>query len=275
MPTALAPKDNATKWIPSNPVEAYILAKQGLNDKDIAASLKITQSVFICWKKKHPELKYALEKGREDAKKTDSTTFEEYVYERLPKKLQELWDKISYWFEHANGIERIHTLLHGQPTRIRQHLWLHAMISSNFNASDACQKVGVSRRELLSWENSDPDFPRLLDELQWHKKNFYEGALADLAAARNPMAIIFANRTLNNNRGYSEKIGVAVAGNITHTHNHSFTIDQLKLPLEVRCAILDAMQKAQQEEDADTVDLDEPVNLLGDGDNSDEENPST
>ena len=99
-----------SKWKETHPVDAYIMALAGAQDKDIALAFNIAEENFIVWKKRHPELAYALEKGRETKKATEAKTFEEYVYGRLPKELQQLWDKIAYWFDHADGYERIHTL---------------------------------------------------------------------------------------------------------------------------------------------------------------------
>lgn len=235
------------KWRPTLPVDAYVLALTGAKDQDIATALNVTDVLFCNWKKKHPELAYALEKAREQKKQTETQSFEDYVYGRLPKELQQLWDKIAYWFDHAEGYERIHAILHTQPTRIRQCLWIHAMIASNFNASEASFRVCVPRKELLSWED-DPQFAALMDELQYHKQNFYEGALADLTAMRNPLAVIFANKTLNKSRGYSEKLTVEHTGTIVHRHSHVVSVDKLNLSFETRCQLLDAVRAAKQVE---------------------------
>jgi hypothetical protein len=232
------------------------MALTGATDAAIATHFTLAfPETMSAWKKKYPELVYALEKARSTKKAQEENTFQEYVYARLPNDLQQLWDKIAYWFEHANGYERITAILSGQTTRARQYLWIHAMVSCNFNASDACHRVCVSRKELIQWETEE-EFTALMDELQFHKQNFVEGALMDLTAMRNPVAVTFANKTLNKNRGYSEKLHVEHnhSGTIIHKHAHIISVDKLNLPFDVRCQLLDAVRGAKQVTEAEKED---------------------
>jgi hypothetical protein len=233
---------NSPKYNDQLPVDVFILAKSGIPEGEIAKAINISTPTFIQWKKKYPAIKYALERAAEIHSISGASTIKEYVYKQLPPDLKHLWDKIEIWHDHPSGLEKIEELFARQPQRARQSLWLHALIECNFNQSEACRRVGVSRNMVLKWAEDDPDFPKLLEELDWHQKNFLENGLMSLVAAGNTLATVFANRTRNRDRGYGDKLSVEVSGQINVNHNHTVSIDQLKLPLEVRKQVLQAIR---------------------------------
>src|SRR5690606_21892274 len=75
-------------------------------------------------------------------------------------------------------------------------------------------------------------------------KNFIEDGLMDLIEIRNPNAVIFANKTLNRDRGYDEKIEVHHSGQVNH--KHEFSIDQLNLDTETKRKVLNAIREQQK-----------------------------
>jgi len=240
-PSKETDRKNRPLWRSTIPVDAYIMARAGMENQEISAALRVNNTTFSLWQRLHPELAYALQTARKKPKEGDET-FEQYAYTQLPPKLQELWDKIDYWFDHANGYEKIRMLLDGQSLRVRQSLWLHAIISSNFDVSHACHMVGVNRAVLKQWEE-DPDFVELLEELKFHKGNFYEKALNDLVVFRHPGAVVFANKTFNADRGFGEKL--EVKGEIQHLHGFVISVDQLDLTLEEKLKLLEKVQAAK------------------------------
>ena len=133
-------------------------------------------------------------------------------------------------------------LLDNAGKRARQHLFLYALTASNFNASEACRKVNISRKTFENWVTTEPEFGQLIDEMHWHKKNFFESALVGLIRSGDSSATIFANRTLNRDRGYNEKFELEVKGQVNHAHAHIVQIDDLNLPIKVRRLILEAMR---------------------------------
>ena len=88
-------------------------------------------------------------------------------------------------------------------------------------------------------------FAKLIDELKWQQKNYYEQALVDLVAKGDAYAITFVNRTVNRDRGYGDKIEVEHSGTIQH--NHTIDLSKLNLSLSCRKEILAAV-KAQESE---------------------------
>jgi len=226
-------------------LDVYALALDGLTDQQISDALGLSPNLFSYWKKNKPEVAYALQKAR-GSKSTQKVTFTEYVYRRLSPELQTLWDQIELWKDHPSGNDRVAELLDTQPDRIKQSLFLHALLTSNFNSSAALKTVNVSYSTLRRWQDEDPNFVRICDEIAYHKKNFFESKLVQLVRQGSEAATIFANKTLNKDRGYSEKVQIDHTGNVNVNVGVTISVDQLKLPLEVRKTILSALREAKQ-----------------------------
>jgi hypothetical protein len=135
----------------------------------------------------------------------------------------------------------------------KQQLFLHCLFSSHFDLSGAMRLCNVSKKRFDIWTTADPDFARLWDEIEFHKKNFYEAAYHDLIAERNPAVVLHAMKTKNADRGYGDApVTVNLNGKVDHAHQHEhrhvIDLESLKLPLETRRQILDAyrIQKAEQ-----------------------------
>ena len=229
-------------------VDVYILASQGASNEEVAAALRISPETLNDWLRNNhpatkPELRYALEKGR--APKETPKPFKDYVYGRLAPELQALWDRIDFFYEHQDGYNKVKALLAGKDETVVQHLFVNALVHTNFDLSRACRLVCISKRTVDHWNENDPDFPRLMDELQWHKKNFFESALNDLVLMRNPQAVIFANKTINRDRGYGDKMELNVNGTITHKHLVSMGDLEPYLDFDTKVKLLDAMRAAR------------------------------
>lgn len=136
-----------------------------------------------------------------------------------------MWEEIVNIHEDqtvTKKFDKIEALLR-KGKRARQHLFIHSWVMSNFNASEACRKVNISRATFQNWME-EANFRDLIDEVHFHKKNFVEGGLMSLIEQGDTSATIFANRTLNRDRGYNEKVEVE------HTHQHSiatFNVEQV------------------------------------------------
>lgn len=225
---------------------AYELAKTGMTNSTIAKTLGISIGTFKVWQEDKPEFKEAIEKGR-GASRTlmEQSTFAEYVFNRLPAHLRDLWKEIHACEEEENGIERIEKLLACCGKKTKQHLFLYAIVHTNFNASAALRLINVPRKSFESWLHKDPDFAELMDEIHWHKKNFFEEALVRLVKRGDPGAIIFVNKTYNRDRGYTDKLDVSITGQVNHLHA-AVKVDELNLPLEQRKTLLEAVRKQKQ-----------------------------
>lgn len=248
-------KHNKQKWTEDYYVTAYELAKSGLSDKGIAEVLGVSRVAFRLWKKEKPAFQKALDRGRrkQDGVRT-ANTFKDYVYDKLSDEAKALWDQL-YSMEQENvGVAQIEALLADKGKDMRQQLVLHAITFSNFNLSRALSRVNVPKRTFDKWCAYDPDFANLIEELQWHKKNFFEGALCDLVSDGNSQAVLFANRSLNRDRGYSDKQEIEISGNIDH--NHSVTVldlSKIDLPLDVRKQLLKATREQETQGVIDAV----------------------
>lgn len=246
-------KKQKGKWDPAFYVLSYQLAKDGLSDKEIAQTIGVSSLTFGNWKQKRPALESALEQARDTTQKGSIQTFEDYVYNRLPENLKDYWNEIQKCSKGRTSTARMEGMFSDAGKRVRQQLFIHAYISSNFNPSEALRKLNLTRRTLNKWVAEEPEFSDLMDEIMWHKKNFFESSLVKLIKKGNALATIFANKTVNRDRGYGDKIDLNVQGEITHNINY-ISVDKLDLPLSVRKQILVAIRKQKtlrQERDED------------------------
>ena len=258
------------KYDEDTPFKAYELAKTGLNDQDIAKSLGISRPTLNAWRKKRKVLDKAIREGRKVIMEGGAASFQDYVHQQLPEKLKSYWDALCALDKDGKlSAEDIEAVLQDAGLRGRQNLWLHALIHSNFNPSDACRKVNVSRKTVSHWLN-DRHFRELFQEIQWHKKNFFEGALIGLVASGDTSATIFVNKTVNRDRGYGERI------KIDHEHQHKVEVVSMqqildKVDLETKKKMLAAMRDVQERpalppagfEGGDTIDAEWEVNGEG------------
>lgn len=242
-----------TKWNDKLYVKIYELAKSGMSETAIASAIGTTKVTLSKWKRERPALRDVLKQVKQDSN-TNTPTIKEYIYNRLPTNLQSLWDEIDECEKEENGLLRAQALIENQPKTVRQHLFLYALIDGNFNASEACRKVCIPRNTLQRWIKEDPEFQELIDEIHWHKSNFFEGALCKLIRHGDSPATIFANRTFNKDRGYGDSldmkvggsIGLNVKGRVDHTHAH-IDLESLDLPMEEKVKLLDAMENSGKE----------------------------
>lgn len=238
------------EWNDINYVRAYRFAKQGLSDRAIAQHMGVNYFTFRAWVKNKKTLREALEMARSPEEDGAVRDFQTYVFNQLPEHLRSLWEDIESFADSRNSIERIESLLVKEGLRARQHLFIYALTSSNFDMSRACKAVNVRPSDIKRWVSRDPDFGELLDEIHWHKKNFFEHALIKLVKRGDPQAVLFANRTQNRDRGYNDKVVVDVNGTINHHHTHSVKIKDLNLPIETRRLLLQKIREVK----ANTVD---------------------
>ena len=224
-------------------IRVYQLAQQGLTETKISKILGISVATFRVWEKKKKAFKKALEMGRKEGNPNnkDIVTFQDYVYKRLPRKLRKLWKEIDAFGTSASGIEKVEALLEKRGVRARQHLFLYAWTKSNFSISYALRKVNIGRSTFERWKDKDDNFLALVDNINWHKGNFFEDHLLKLVAGGDTSAILHVNKTFNRKRGYGEKtdIDINVSGGVNINH----TVDGKGLSIETRKAILKDMRK--------------------------------
>lgn len=230
-------------WKDEYYIRSYQLARSGMNDLKIAKALGVTYKTFKRWKVKKRALRNALK----DARKVETgfTTFQDYVYGRLPENLRTVWDDLTKQDTSYNTFEKIEGLLAQQGKKGRQHLFLYAMVNSNFNPTEACKAVNITRKTLQNWCENDPEFGELVAELDIAKKDFFEGALVAGVKEGDTNLIKFANATLNADRGYNPKQVIAHEGTVEVNHN-VLRMDDIDLPLEDRRRILEALRARKE-----------------------------
>lgn len=206
----------------------------------IAAALDTTAGTLHQWCEKFPELKLAKEKAEKS--RQAQNTFSGYIYNHLSTEAKKVWDEIQFWNEAEPTNGKVNKILSGYPKKLRQEIFVHALIQYGFNLSEACRIAHVSRQTLDAWRRDDYEFLQMIEEIEWHKRNFFEHALVDLVAMRNPGAVMFVNRTKNADRGYSEKLAIDVNAH----HASGINIEELDLPIDIRKEILTAMRKKKE-----------------------------
>ncbi len=152
-----------------------------------------------------------------------------------------LWDQIDgVDKKDADCTQRIEKLLDDRGKTARQQLFLYSLIKSNFSMSEARRKVNISQRILAKWLD-DEDFNELMNGVLECKKDFIESSLMGLIKSGDSSATIFASKTLNRDRGYSDRVDVNI--NIKKTVNK---VKVEELPLEIRMEILKQIREKEE-----------------------------
>lgn len=189
--------------------------------------------------------------------RTREKTFGHYVFKHLSEEAGKTWKELQFWADHEDGQTQIRKIMDGKGKKLRQELFIHALVSTHYDMSRALSLTGLPKTTLEHWRD-DLQFAQLFDEIQWHKKNFFEKAMMDLVAERNPLATVWVNKTVNADRGYSEKIQVQHS-----LADAGWSFEDLDLDVETRRKVLEAIRKRQLvtangiRQLAETVDVEE------------------
>jgi hypothetical protein len=221
-------------------VTAYRLAMSGMSDPGIAGSLGVSPPTFAKWIRDKPALADALRQAR--SKEGGAEDFKGFVMGRLPARARELWQRMEAAGVMPDGREKVMREVDIAPLRVRQHLFIQALVKCNFIPGLACREMGIPHSTVKLWMKKDPDFRAIIDGIQESKADFFENCLLNLCARGDASAIIFANKSYNAKRGYSEKLSVEV--NKTVTHEHRVTLEEI--PVEARRAILEAHREKRR-----------------------------
>lgn len=232
----------ANKFKQTHYVDTYELARSGMSDEQIAGALGVAGKTFRTWCARRPALADALQRGRQYRDSGNEQTFYDYIYNHLSPELRLLWSEINECEQLDSPYERVEALLAGHGKRARQHLFLYALTQSMFNVSQSLRRLCIPRKTYETWKANDPEFTELMDEIHWHKQNFFEQAFIARVAAGDTAATIHAAKTVLRDRGYNEKIEVEHTGNITTTEV-VVNVAELELDLDTRRTLLQALQR--------------------------------
>lgn len=254
MPTVEEPvqtKEAGPKWTPDVVFAAYEAAKSGLPEAEIPGVLGVSKDTYFRWKAKRAVFARAVEVGKEARKKAlvdaagaGTARVWEDALGRLPPGLRKTWKRVARY----NAVEKTEKRPQGRKItrelaklgdKVQQQLYVHALFRTNFNKTEACRRLNLSWQKVNLWEREDPDFKRLILAVHDAKKDLFESKLVEAVARGDTAAVLFANRTLNRDRGYTERQEVA------HTHTHSvLRIEDLPLDLDTKKKVLEAYRRA-------------------------------
>lgn len=238
-----------TNFLAEYYVRAYRLAKDGMSNTAIAKNLGVDVSVFAKWLAKKPALAKAVEEGRAESGKDGYRDFRKFAYGRMTPQARKLWDRLEEVEKLDEGKSRRERhdafceLVATQGMRLRQQLFLHSLVSSNFQVTMACRRVGIAVTEVREWMTEDRPFAELVGGINACKKDFFESSLINLVRNGDTAATIFANKTINRDRGYGEKVQVDIRGEI----DHKVSVEGLKLSVEAQRELLDAIRKRREQ----------------------------
>lgn len=233
------------KWRDDLAFRLYDLFKAGMTLSTAAGVMGVRTETLSRWVQDIPLAK-AARAAADAARAAESMSFQDYAYNQLPSHLRPVWEKIMAAGEDPDPVARIEAALAGQGAVGRQYMFIHALIHSNFNVSEASRLTNLDRRTFQLWMKNDAGFADIIDELHHSKKDLVEGKLIELVKNGDTSAVLFASRTLNKDRGYGDSKSIKI--DQTTTHKHLIDIDELDLSLEVRKAILEAMRKQRSPE---------------------------
>lgn len=235
-----------TRFHNSYYVKCYELSRGGMSTEKIAGVLGVTRTTMQRWMADNEDFRDALQKGKGLNQKANGQgnhgpTFLEYVYDRLPDELKELWDKIQNADKLPNPIRRIEAMLAEAGLRARQTIFVHGLVHANFNVAEACRVANVSRITFEGWCTRDPNFQMLMDQIHQWKKDFVEAGLMGLVRSGDSAATIFASKTLNRDRGYNPQTELVISGMVGHA-----ILDVAKMPFELQKQILDWTEEQRE-----------------------------
>jgi hypothetical protein len=255
-------------------IKVYELARTGLSKHSIAKALNVSYATFGKAYAEKKSVRIAYKKGHFQAYKTESfkdadiVSFKDYVFQSLPAKMQDYWNRIdklsSYYCVKCNtkyevkpkrcicksrkfavrtATEKVEAILTEGGENVRKWLFINALMGNScFSLSKALAKVNVSRHKFEEWVKTDADFLQMIHHVTEYKKDFVEDALMQLVGMLEPKSVIFACQTLLKDRGY-----ILDERNIHNTFNTKIgsvvNVEDLNLPLDTRKQILSKIRE--------------------------------
>lgn len=242
----MPPKNWRSTWKDEYYVKVYEMSRSGMGKDQIARALGMAPSSFKILMAEKPAILVAIKRGRNTGSGPGGAAnkFFDFVAGNLPLKARKLYRLLTTGKKKPTP-EQIDELFANHSIRLRQSVWLHVLVSTNFNTSAANRITNISYGTFENWKR-DPGFGEIFAHIHTAKKDFAEACLMGLVASGDSAATIFVNRTLNRDRGYDPKITIVHEGSINHTH---VSMDQIvqDLPLEARVELLKAIRKRRGE----------------------------
>lgn len=249
------PETFSTVFTPDRIWQAYQAALTATSDKELATILGISEDRLKAWKGEHPPFYRAIVAARAHSTGASgaATALTQHVSNSLPKELRDLWEDLSG--DNLTAQETVRYNLATKGDYDRQRLLVHALSVTRFDLNRCCQILDISKAKLDSWVQTDPRFAQLWEQVHWAKQNFLESALMEKVAEGDTKSIIFANQSVNRDRGYGQSVKIEA----THHHVHAVVdVTKLALDVETKSKILDAIRESGMI-DLDGLLIDDPL----------------
>lgn len=221
---------------------AFKLARAGESDQVIAGALGVSPPTFQGWMRKKPAFAEAIAEGREMHGKRSAGVeeYKRFVVGTLRGETLALWDAIHSEDpeERACGVKE----LEEADRRTKQQIFIHALIANNFKTTLALKTADIRPSTYTLWRQKDRRFAALMVAVREAKKDFFEGALIDLVALREPSIVKFVNQTYNADRGYAKSVNHKIEGKVDHEHK----VDVSSLSVETRRKMVEEYRAAQE-----------------------------
>jgi hypothetical protein len=236
------------KFTPKIVFMVYDLYKKGANDSEVANALNLNVHTFIKRRDKHPGASAAAKYGRRAYRieRNNRAEFDDIILGKLPEELRDTWNRMKKESKNPTGLQPVQHM----EMRQKQILWVHAWIKFRFNSNKACCFLQIPPRTVQNWREQE-SFRKLCEGMMEVKKDFVEDSLLGLIQQRNPLATVFAAKTLLRDRGYGEK--TEVVGKIEHSHEHAhhmnIDLTELDLPVDVQMIVMDAIERRKKKLD--------------------------
>jgi hypothetical protein len=239
---------NVKKFEPFILVKIYKLAKAHMTQPDAAEALGVSKSTMLSWINNRPGVREAWDEGVRDRTAADGNALKHYCYNNLSPEMRRVWDEVLLINKQDNPNEQLDMLFskHGG-TKARQQMFVQAVLATNFNLTRAYRMVGVNYQQVKRWKAKFPEFAELMEELEWHKGNFFEEQFIDKVAQGESGMILHAVKTKLADRGYGTVKKHEHTGSFEHRHEHSYNIELLlsDVSIEARKEFLEAMRKQE------------------------------
>ena len=241
-------RNGSTKWSARHYVTVYAMARDGHTRDAIARAIGVDPKTLGKWMRDRPALRDAWERGRAhvDGSAPARPDIEGYVYQQLSPEMARLWDQITEAEHLDNTRERVEALFARHGKHARQAMFIHALVNGLHNPTRAMQRTGVTKRMLDHWVDTDPGFATLLDEIQWHKQNWYIGYFDMLVASGSESATLHAVKTVCADRGYVDRVRVKHEGDVVNPNlAPQLDLTELDLDPDTLAKVLEALRKRE------------------------------
>lgn len=115
-------------------------------------------------------------------------------------------------------------IMDNKQTKKRKEAVLKALEEHLGVVTDACQACDVARSTFYLWTKEDPDFKKVVEEMEDSVLDFVESNLFKKIKLGDTTAIIFFLKTKGKKRGYIEKV--------VHDHSVEFLNGTMDIPLD-------------------------------------------